>query len=125
MVYGIIVREFELREFIQRKRVNKPMAITEEDVKHVAKLAKLEISDKGIAHFTEQMDAIIDMVEHLDELDTENVPVTVHGLRTYNVMREDKAVPGTDRELLFKNVKEEKDGLIKVPAIMDNGEAGA
>ena len=121
----MIVKEFELREFIQRKRVNKPMAITEEDVKHVAKLAKLEISDKSITHFTEQMDAIMHMVEQLDELDTENVPVMVHGLRTYNVMREDKAVPGTDRELLFKNVKEEKDGLIKVPAIMDNGEAGA
>ncbi|AEB30287.1 aspartyl/glutamyl-tRNA amidotransferase subunit C [Carnobacterium sp. 17-4] len=101
------------------------MAITEEDVKHVAKLAKLEISDKGIAQFTEKMDAIMHMVEQLDELDTENVPVMVHGLRTYNVMREDKAVPGTDRKLLFKNVKEEKDGLIKVPAIMDNGEAGA
>ena len=101
------------------------MAITEEDVKHVAKLAKLEISDKSITHFTEQMDAIMHMVEQLDELDTENVAVMVHGLRTYNVMREDKAVPGTDRELLFKNVKEEKDGLIKVPAIMDNGEAGA
>lgn len=101
------------------------MAITEEDVRHVAKLAKLEISDKSIAHFTEQMDAIIDMVEQLDELETENVPVMVHGLRTYNVMREDKAVPGTDRELLFKNVKSEKDGLIKVPAIMENGEAGA
>lgn len=101
------------------------MAITEEDVKHVAKLAKLEISDKGIAQFTKQMDAIMDMVEQLDELDTENIPVTVHGLRTYNVMREDKAIPGTDRALLFKNVKTEKDGLIKVPAIMENGEAGA
>lgn len=101
------------------------MAITEEDVKHVAKLAKLEISDEGIAHFTEQMDAIIHMVEQLDELDTENVPVMIHGMRTYNVMREDKAVPGTDRALLFTNVKSEKDGFIKVPAIMDNGEAGA
>ncbi len=101
------------------------MAITEEDVKHVAKLAKLEISDEGIAHFTEQMDAIIHMVEQLEELDTENVPVMIHGLRTYNVMREDKAIPGTDRALLFTNVKSEKDGFIKVPAIMDNGEAGA
>lgn len=99
------------------------MAISEEDVKHVAKLAKLEIGDGDIEHFTEQMGDIIEMVELLEELETENVPVMTHGLRTYNVMREDTAIPGTDRTELFKNVKEEQDGLIKVPAIMDNEEA--
>ncbi|MFL2100263.1 Asp-tRNA(Asn)/Glu-tRNA(Gln) amidotransferase subunit GatC [Desemzia sp. FAM 23989] len=101
------------------------MTVTEEDIRHVAKLAKLEIPDDEIAKFTDQMDKIIEMVEQLSELDTEHVPTMTHGMRTYSVMREDKAAPGTDREKLFKNVKSEKDGLIKVPAMIDNTEGGA
>lgn len=98
------------------------MAVTEEDIKHVAKLAKLEISADEIEHFTDQMDRIIDMVEQLSELDTDNVPIMTHGMETYSVMREDEAVPGTNRDKLLKNVKRSQDGLVKVPAIMDNSE---
>ncbi|MFC5974192.1 Asp-tRNA(Asn)/Glu-tRNA(Gln) amidotransferase subunit GatC [Carnobacterium antarcticum] len=101
------------------------MMINEENVKHVALLAKLEFQDEEITRFTQQIDDIINMVEQLEELDTTDVPVTTHGLQTYSVMRKDVAVPGTDREKLFENVKSAKDGLIKVPAMIDNGEAGA
>ncbi|SFH69311.1 Asp-tRNA(Asn)/Glu-tRNA(Gln) amidotransferase subunit GatC [Pisciglobus halotolerans] len=99
--------------------------VNEQDIRHVAKLAKLEISDDEIKKFTVQMDNIIDMVEQLDTLDTKDVPEMYHGAFIENVMREDKAVPGTDREALFENVKESKDGLIRVPAIIDNGEGDA
>lgn len=101
------------------------MAINETEVKHVAKLSKLAFKDSEIAHFTEQMDEIIGMVEQLEQVDTTGVTVTTHGLEIVNAMRKDVAVPGTERSELFKNVKAEKDGLIEVPAIMDNGEAGA
>ena len=92
------------------------MAITANEVKHVASLAKLE--------FTGQMDEIINMVEQLGEVDTTDVPVTSTVTEEVNVMREDVAVKGTDRTLLMKNVPEEKDGLIKVPAIIDESEEG-
>lgn len=101
------------------------MAVTEEDIKHVARLAKLEIEKDEIEHFTDQMDRIIHMMEQLDELDTDNVPIMTHGMETYSVMREDKAIPGTDRERLFKNVKRSQDGLVKVPAMIDNSEGDA
>lgn len=101
------------------------MTVTEEDIKHVAKLAKLEIPADEIKKITGQMDKIIEMVEQLSELDTEDVPVTTHGMETYSVLRKDKAIPGTNREKLFKNVKSEEDGLIKVPAMIDNAEGGA
>ena len=101
------------------------MVVTEEDIKHVAKLAKLEIPEDELGKFTEQMDKIIAMVEQLSELDTEDVPVTTHGMATSSVMREDKAVPGTDRDKLFENVKRHENGLVKVPAMMDNSEGDA
>ena len=64
------------------------------------------------------------MVEQLGEVDTTDVPVTSTVTEEVNVMREDVAVKGTDRTLLMKNVPEEKDGLIKVPAIIDESEEG-
>ena len=100
------------------------MAITANEVKHVASLAKLEFTDEELQKFTGQMDEIINMVEQLGEVDTTDVPVTSTVTEEVNVMREDVAVKGTDRTLLMKNVPEEKDGLIKVPAIIDESEAG-
>lgn len=100
------------------------MAITANEVKHVASLAKLEFTDEELRKFTGQMDEIINMVEQLGEVDTTDVPVTSTVTEEVNVMREDVAVKGTDRTLLMKNVPEEKDGLIKVPAIIDESEEG-
>lgn len=100
------------------------MAITANEVKHVASLAKLEFTDEELQKFTSQMDEIINMVEQLGEVDTTDVPVTSTVTEEVNVMREDVAVKGTDRTLLMKNVPEEKDGLIKVPAIIDESEEG-
>lgn len=100
------------------------MAITANEVKHVASLAKLEFTDEELQKFTGQMDEIINMVEQLGEVDTTDVPVTSTVTEEVNVMREDVAVKGTDRTLLMKNVPEEKDGLIKVPSIIDESEEG-
>ena len=99
--------------------------IDEKEVKHVALLSKLEFQAEEVSGFTQQIGDIISMVEQLEELDTTDVPVTTHGLEVSSVMRKDKATPGMDRNELFKNVKTSQDGLIKVPAMIDNGEAGA
>lgn len=101
------------------------MAISQEQVKHVAKLSKLSFSDEELTNFTDQLGKIIDMVELLGEVDTEGVPFTSSATDLINVMREDVAVPGWDRDELLRNVPEKEDGFIKVPAIIDNGEAGA
>lgn len=101
------------------------MAISEEQVKHVAKLSKLAFSDEELHAFTEQLGKIIEMVETLEEIDTTGVPFTSHVVDSINVLREDKAVEGWNREELLRNVPESEDGFIKVPAIIDNGEAGA
>jgi len=97
------------------------MAINEETVKQVAKLAKLEFDEKAIHPITKELDQIVEMVEQLDALDTEGIEGTYHGLPQTNVWREDKVQRGTDREDLFKNVKTRKDGYIEVPAMFDNG----
>ncbi|MHC5267912.1 Asp-tRNA(Asn)/Glu-tRNA(Gln) amidotransferase subunit GatC [Enterococcus sp. LJL98] len=101
------------------------MTISAEQVKHVANLSKLSFNDDELQEFTVQLGHIIDMVETLEEVDTEGVPFTSNVTDLINVMREDVPTEGWDREELMKNVPESEDGFIKVPAIMDNGEAGA
>lgn len=101
------------------------MAISEEQVKHVAKLAKLSFSDDELQDFTVQLGKIIDMVETLGEVDTEGVPFTSNVVDTINVLRKDEAAEGWNRDELMRNVPESENDFIKVPAIIDNGEAGA
>ncbi len=101
------------------------MAISEEQVLHVAKLAKLSFSESELHEFTNQLGKIIEMFETLEEVDTTDVPFTSHVVDGINVLREDIAAPGWNRDELFRNVPESENGFIKVPAIIENGEAGA
>lgn len=66
------------------------MAISREDVLHVSKLARLELSEAEVDKFTVQLGDILDYISKLDELDTGNVPPTAHVLEITNVFREDK-----------------------------------
>lgn len=93
--------------------------MTKEEVIEVAHLARLAITDDEAVHFAEQLEAITNAMELLNELDTENVEPMTHVLEMVNVLREDKAEPGLDRELVLKNVKEHEAGQIKVPTILD------
>ncbi|MGY3188936.1 Asp-tRNA(Asn)/Glu-tRNA(Gln) amidotransferase subunit GatC [Lysinibacillus sp. TE18511] len=92
--------------------------LTKEEVKHVANLARLAITEEEAEKFAEQLGKITDFAEQLNELDTTNVEPTTHVLPLVNVMREDVAIKGLDREIMMLNVKEQEDGQVKVPAIM-------
>lgn len=95
------------------------MKISETEVRHVAKLSKLEFTDQETAEFATTLSKIVDMVELLNEVDTTGVPVTTTMADRKNVLRADVAEQGESREDLFKNVPESKDFYIKVPAILD------
>ncbi|WP_422122622.1 Asp-tRNA(Asn)/Glu-tRNA(Gln) amidotransferase subunit GatC [Planococcus sp. X10-3] len=93
--------------------------MTKEEVIEVAHLARLAITDEEAVHFAEQLEAITNAMELLNELDTENVEPTTHVLPMVNVLREDKAEPGLPRETVLKNVKEHIAGQVKVPTILE------
>ena len=97
------------------------MKITQEEVSHVAKLSKLAFSPEETAEFATTLSKIVDMVELLNEVDTEGVPFTSNVAANINYMREDVAQPGWNREELLQNVPEKERGYIKVPAILDDG----
>lgn len=93
--------------------------ISTDQVKHVAHLARLAITEEEANCFTQQLDKIITFAEQLNEVDTENVEPTSHVLEIKNVMREDVAKPGLPNEEVLKNAPDHQDGQIKVPPIIE------
>lgn len=93
--------------------------ISIDQVKHVAHLARLAMTEEEAAAYTEQLDKMISFAELLNELDTDHVEPTSHVLDMKNVLREDKANEGLPQEEVLKNAPEHQDGYIKVPSIIE------
>jgi aspartyl-tRNA(Asn)/glutamyl-tRNA(Gln) amidotransferase subunit C len=91
------------------------MAITREQVLHVAKLAELELSDGEIERFGEQLNAILEAVGKVSELDLAEVPPTSHPLAVVNVFRADQPRPSLPLEDVFANAPEREDDFFRVP----------
>jgi aspartyl-tRNA(Asn)/glutamyl-tRNA(Gln) amidotransferase subunit C len=113
--FGIINSIVSVRTYTEVKKMTR---ISEEQVKHVAHLARLAITEDEAKKFTTQLDAIIGFAEQLNELDTSNVEATSHVLDMKNVMREDKPVEGLPREEVLKNAPDKHDGQVRVPSIL-------
>jgi aspartyl-tRNA(Asn)/glutamyl-tRNA(Gln) amidotransferase subunit C len=75
--------------------------ITADDVRKVAKLARLELPEAKIATYTEQLERILDYVAHLQEVDTTDVPPTTRAVEVVNVTRADAVDPTPVREDLL------------------------
>lgn len=95
------------------------MSITNQDVQHVAKLARLNLSAEEEQMFTEQLNAILQYAEKLNELDTDGIEPTTHVLPVSNVMREDVKRESLPIEKVMLNAPEEEDGQFKVPAVLE------
>jgi aspartyl-tRNA(Asn)/glutamyl-tRNA(Gln) amidotransferase subunit C len=95
------------------------MKITEQEVEHVAKLARLELSAQEKEKLTDQLSNILTYVETLNGLDTKGVEPTAHVLDLKNVMRDDVAAPSLPRERALANAPDQAAGHYKVPKIIE------
>jgi aspartyl-tRNA(Asn)/glutamyl-tRNA(Gln) amidotransferase subunit C len=92
--------------------------ISEETVRHIALLSRLEFSDAEIHRFAGDLNEILGFVEKLKELDTEDVEPTTHALRQVNVYRDDIVQPSLTSEQVLANAPESEAGHFKVPQII-------
>ncbi len=95
------------------------MALTREQVEHVADLAKLGLSEKEIETFRRQLSAILEYVAVLERLDTEAIPPTATVLPLRNVMRVDEAEPSLTQEDALSNAPSTVDGYFQVKPILE------
>ncbi|EHL99224.1 Asp-tRNA(Asn)/Glu-tRNA(Gln) amidotransferase subunit GatC [Lentilactobacillus parafarraginis] len=93
--------------------------ISEDQVRHVAQLAKLKINDDQLPYFTTQLDQIIGLFETLSEVDTDGIKPTSSVTDQVNVMREDVADNWNQRDGLLASAPDTQDGYIRVPTIID------
>lgn len=91
--------------------------ITVKDVEHVAKLARLELTEEEKEKFTRQLGDVLKYVEQMNEVDTIGVEPMAHAFDVVNVMREDKVVSEQTKEALMANAPDEENGFFKVPKI--------
>jgi aspartyl-tRNA(Asn)/glutamyl-tRNA(Gln) amidotransferase subunit C len=93
--------------------------LTRADVEHVARLARLALTDEEIDHFTGQLAVILEHADQIAALDTADVPPTAHPLPLVNVLRADVARPGIDRDEVLAMAPAAEDHRFRVPRILD------
>ncbi len=97
------------------------MALTREQVAHIAELAKLMLTEEEIDKMTRQLSEILDAAARLNELNTEAIPPTASVIPNQNVMRPDRVTPSLTREEVLENAPDTdpQREFIRVRAILD------
>ncbi len=95
------------------------MALTLREVEHIAKLARLELTEEQKELYREQLSAILDYMAKLRELDTKDVPPTAGGGLTQMILREDQSGPSLKKDSLLKNAAKAEDDQFKIPPVFE------
>ncbi len=95
------------------------MSLTEEEVEHIGRLARLGLTKEEVGKLQEQLSEILDHFDALRELDTEDVPPTPYPLPLENVMRRDEVKESLPRSDVLANAPLSEDGSIRVRAMLN------
>lgn len=98
------------------------MAISREEVEHVARLARLELTEDEVERFREQLSAVLERAQRIQALDLDDVPPTAHPVALNNVWRNDAVVPFADTEAILANAPEIEDSRFRAPQILEDAE---
>ena len=90
--------------------------IDSEQVLHVAKLARLELSGDEVEQMASELSGILEHVDRISELDLEGVEPTSHVVALENVLRADEPTPSLERDLALSNAPDPADGAFRVPS---------
>jgi aspartyl-tRNA(Asn)/glutamyl-tRNA(Gln) amidotransferase subunit C len=94
--------------------------ISREDVEHVARLARLHLSDEERARIQDQLSGILGYIDKLRALDVDGVEPTTHAVPLVNVMRDDEVRPCLPREEMLANAPDRSSDFFRVPRILED-----
>ena len=95
------------------------MKLSHNEVRHIAQLARLGLSDQETERFAVQLSTILDNFEILEEVDTSQIFPTAHVVEVGNVLREDEAAPSLPQKEILANAPQEEDGFFRVRAVLE------
>lgn len=98
------------------------MAISREEVEHVARLARLELTEDEVERFRGQLSAVLERAQRIQALELDDVPPTAHPVTLSNVWRNDSVVPFADTEAILSNAPEIEDHRFRVPQILEDAD---
>ena len=93
--------------------------ITRAEVAHLARLARLDLTEDELDHYAAQLDVILQSVARVSEVATDDIPATSHPIPLVNVFREDVARPGVDRAEVLAGAPAHEDDRFRVPRILN------
>ena len=93
--------------------------IDRETVEHVAKLARLHLTEEEVDVFASQLSVILENIAKLQDVDVTGVSPTAHASRLSNIMRTDIPQPSYPPEVLLANAPEQQDNCLKVRAVLE------
>jgi aspartyl-tRNA(Asn)/glutamyl-tRNA(Gln) amidotransferase subunit C len=89
------------------------------DIEHVARLARLELTDEERARLREQLGVILEAAAKVSEVATDDVPPTAYAITRSNVLRPDEITPSLTTEEVLSNAPEVEDDRFKVPRVVE------
>jgi len=95
------------------------MRISKKKIEHIASLARLHLSEEEKELFSSQLSSILEYMEKLNELDTNDIEPTSHVLPLSNVMKDDMLKPSIPREKALMNAPDHTDKFFRVPKIIE------
>ena len=95
------------------------MVLTLAEVEHIARLARLSLTEEEKELYREQLSAILDYANRLQSLDTTSIPPTSSVLPERSVLRPDRAKPGLPRDELLENAPDVEGGMFRVPPVLE------
>ena len=95
------------------------MAISKEEIVHIAKLASLNLSEKEIEGYAKDMTEILEFANMINSVNTDEVNETIGANENYNVFRKDEIVQTVDKEALLQNAPSKDDGMFRIPKVIN------
>ena len=100
------------------------MSLTLKDVQHVAALARLGLTDEEMETLRDQLSSILEHIEVLNRLDTNDISPTAQVIAVDNVMRDDSVQPSLRQDTVTTLAPRSHNGFIAVPAVLGGGDEG-
>ncbi|MGD9934720.1 MAG: Asp-tRNA(Asn)/Glu-tRNA(Gln) amidotransferase subunit GatC [Dehalococcoidia bacterium] len=95
------------------------MALTTDNVRHIARLARVGLTDADVERYAAQLTVILDHFDALSRVPTDGLEPTAHPLPLYNVMRADEVAPSLPQKVALENAPETEDGYVRVRAVLE------
>lgn len=95
------------------------MQIKDEEVLHIAKLARLNLQENEIQDYKKNLEEILEFADTINKVDTDNIDETIGINENYNVFRKDEIVSESDKDELLANAPSQDEGMFRIPKVIN------